>query len=184
MPQNGVIDQATGDLLRAGSCDFSNDGSLDPVTEAYRTDVPDVAFVRNDPEESVTEMHRWDGGAFILVPQPRLSLQGVQATRLKQLSLEASTYADQHYDTSAKISILALYSMARDGAPQKTNRMNYLKQSFTWGESIIAYYVQVAGQIMGAATVNDVNAVTWDLPGTLDASDPLISLAVAIQIPD
>ena len=30
---NGVIETTTGDLLRAGFCDFSGDGSFDPATE-------------------------------------------------------------------------------------------------------------------------------------------------------
>jgi hypothetical protein len=66
--KNGVIETATGDLLRAGYCDFENDGSFDPDTETYRTDVPDAARVRGD--DASTVMHRWTGSAWTLVDQP------------------------------------------------------------------------------------------------------------------
>lgn len=65
---NGVIDIATGDLLRVGFADFSADGSLDTETEAVRTDVPEPAYPRYFPGTS--QMHRWDGAQWTLVSQP------------------------------------------------------------------------------------------------------------------
>jgi hypothetical protein len=50
--QYGVIEKATGDLLRCGiGVDFENDGSFDPDTEEFRTDVPDNATARGVPHE-------------------------------------------------------------------------------------------------------------------------------------
>lgn len=65
---NGVIETATGDLLRFGNSDFENDGSFDAGTETYRTDVPAGAKVRCAEDE--TNMTRWNGSAWVEVAQP------------------------------------------------------------------------------------------------------------------
>jgi len=65
---NGVIEIATGDLLRGGFCDFENDGSFDSGTESYKTDIPHPCFVRGQEDEA--QMHRWNGSAWVLVDQP------------------------------------------------------------------------------------------------------------------
>jgi hypothetical protein len=61
---NGVIELSTGDLLRCGYYDFTNN----VVTEALRTDVPFPGKRRGALDE--TQMHRWDGAAWTLVAQP------------------------------------------------------------------------------------------------------------------
>ena len=66
--QKGIIETTSGDLCRAGFCDFENDGSYDNAVESYRTDVPFPAKVRGDRDE--TEMHRWNGSSWIEAPQP------------------------------------------------------------------------------------------------------------------
>ena len=65
---NGVHETATGDLLRAGFCDFLNDGSFDAATETYRTDVPEPAKVRY--HTGLATMHRWNGSAWVEITQP------------------------------------------------------------------------------------------------------------------
>lgn len=69
MNYNGVIENATGDLLRAGDCDFNNDGSFDPATETIRTDVPVPARARGDDVPD-NKMHRHTGSEWIEVDQP------------------------------------------------------------------------------------------------------------------
>ena len=64
----GVIETSTGDLLRAGYCDFVNDGSFNSGTETQRTDAPHPAKARGD--ERYANMHRWNGSAWIEVTQP------------------------------------------------------------------------------------------------------------------
>ena len=64
----GVIETSSGDLLRAGYCDFENDGSFDSGSETIRSDAPEPAKVRGDSDES--QMHRWNGSAWVLVAQP------------------------------------------------------------------------------------------------------------------
>lgn len=64
----GVIDDATGDLLRCGYSDFENDGSFDAVNESIRTDVPN--YGRRRGQEGLLKMDRWNGSAWIEVNQP------------------------------------------------------------------------------------------------------------------
>ena len=68
MNYNGVIETATGDLKRAGYCDFENDGSFDSGTETMRSDCPHPGKVKGDPQE--TNMTRWNGSAWVEVAQP------------------------------------------------------------------------------------------------------------------
>jgi len=65
--ENGVIQTATGDLLRAGFCDFENDGAFDSGTETYRTDIPIPSKIKGDTENSV--FHRWNGSAWVEISQ-------------------------------------------------------------------------------------------------------------------
>lgn len=64
----GVIETSTGDLKRAGYCDFSADGNFDGGTETQRTDCPQPAKTRGEAGQS--QMHRWNGSAWVLVAQP------------------------------------------------------------------------------------------------------------------
>jgi hypothetical protein len=68
MKQNGVVELSTGHLLRKGFCDFSQDGSLDPGTEAVRTDVP---FPADEVGKlGSANVDRWNGSSWDTVPQP------------------------------------------------------------------------------------------------------------------
>jgi hypothetical protein len=59
---NGVIKTSTGDLLRAGFCDFSLDSTFDAGTETYRTDVPEPAKILNNGFQH----HCWNGSVWVL----------------------------------------------------------------------------------------------------------------------
>ena len=66
--QNGVIETATGDLLRAGhNVDFENDGAFDAATETARSDVPFPSKCRGNEDDSM--MHRWTGTEWTEVTQ-------------------------------------------------------------------------------------------------------------------
>ena len=60
---NGVIEDATGDLLQCGYCTFSPG-----VGETQRTDCPHPGKRRGDTEE--TMMTRWTGTEWVEVAQP------------------------------------------------------------------------------------------------------------------
>jgi hypothetical protein len=61
---HGVIETVTGDLLRAGYCDFD----IDPATETLMDEVPIPCYYRGQFYE--TQMSRWTGTEWILVDQP------------------------------------------------------------------------------------------------------------------
>lgn len=63
----GVIDKSTGALLRAGFCDFENDGSFNSADEEAREDVPFPAKTQGDEDFNV--YHRWDGTKWVEVSQ-------------------------------------------------------------------------------------------------------------------
>ncbi len=65
MTMNGVIETVTGDLLRAGYCTFTTDGSFDESTETERTDVPFPCKVKDDEFEIY--YHRWTGTEWVEV---------------------------------------------------------------------------------------------------------------------
>jgi hypothetical protein len=65
---NGVIETATGDLLRWGFGDFATDGAFNSETETIRTDAPEPSKARGQHGEA--QMHRWNGSAWTLVAQP------------------------------------------------------------------------------------------------------------------
>ena len=58
---NGKIETTTGDLLEAGFSTF-----IAGAGETLRSDVPHPPKRRLDPNN--TEMHRWNGTSWILVP--------------------------------------------------------------------------------------------------------------------
>jgi len=60
---HGIIEDSTGDLLRAGFVAFAPGPG-----ESLRTDVPIPSYVRG--QSGVFQMSRWSGTQWILVPQP------------------------------------------------------------------------------------------------------------------
>lgn len=54
---NGVVETATGDLLRDGYCNFVNDGGFDAANETQIASPPVPTKIRGDEDE--TMMHRW-----------------------------------------------------------------------------------------------------------------------------
>jgi len=71
----GVIEDATGDLLRCGYIDFTADGMFDEDTESVRTDVPFPGKIRGDIREA--QMHRWGGASWSLVAQSFIGTDGI-----------------------------------------------------------------------------------------------------------
>jgi len=61
---NGVIETATGDLLRMGYCDFENDGSFDAGTQTYKTDIPEGSVRKKKNGGDYTN---WNGSAYVTI---------------------------------------------------------------------------------------------------------------------
>lgn len=64
----GKIEKSTGALLAAGFCDFKNDGSFDAATHEIIPNAPHPPKCKGQPGE--TTMDRWNGSAWVTVPQP------------------------------------------------------------------------------------------------------------------
>ena len=61
----GVINKATGDLIRCGYTDFENDGSFDSATEEIKTDCPEPGAINGN--EAGDPFDRWDGSDWVKV---------------------------------------------------------------------------------------------------------------------
>lgn len=59
---NGVIETATGVLLRKGFCDFTNDGSFDSTNETERIDVTYEAVCKKN--NTTGEYAKWNGSSW------------------------------------------------------------------------------------------------------------------------
>jgi len=88
--QNGVIETATGDLLRAApGVDFTTDGSFDSDIETFKTDVPFPANVRpnNVQEYESVQFYNFDGNTWNLkqltpiAGLPKNYVNGLELTR-------------------------------------------------------------------------------------------------------
>lgn len=68
MTYNGVIEDSTGDLLRAGYTDF-----VAGTGETIKTNVPNPGKIRDTrPGRMFPKMHRWTGSAWEEVNQPAI----------------------------------------------------------------------------------------------------------------
>lgn len=169
---NGVILTATGDLLRAGFCDFSTDGLFDNATESYRTDVPEPAVTRC---ETSAEFHRWTGAAWEVVSELALA----KSNKIQVLDLAVRNYVYAHYEAHRQTTFSILMSEAiKHGFD---NRYAYISSAFDWAQNgPIGYYYVKAYEINAQTTVADVKAVSWDLHAAFDASDPVVTIYQAI----
>lgn len=81
--KKGVIEDATGDLLRYGYGDFTAGSG-----ETVRTDVPTPSYRRGDL--TATQMSRWTGAVWTLVDQPSRTPQIVTLADGDPVSLDPS----------------------------------------------------------------------------------------------
>jgi hypothetical protein len=65
----------------------------------------------------------------------------------------------------------------------KTNRFNYLKQLWTWTQTVLVYNINSIVAISQLTTVAEVNAFEFDLDANI-AAFPDVNMFVAIQITD
>lgn len=172
MNQNGVIETATGDLLRAGFCDFQNDGSFDSSKESYRTDVPFPAQPR-----SGVEWHRWDGNAWIMVSD----LMVTKKERLYELRTLVTEYIGSHYDSGAQNTLNALWI---EGISKGwTNRKAKVQSVMDWVNTVLAYFYAQKDAILSAGNPEQLETISSDF-SQFDAVDPLVTVQSVMAAQD
>lgn len=65
---NGVIETATGFLLKSGFCDFSLGTPFDPLLETYKTNIPYPSKIKGQVGETL--ISKWTGATWVEVAQP------------------------------------------------------------------------------------------------------------------
>lgn len=172
MTQNGVIEKATGDLLRAGFCDFSSDGAFDASVEECRSDVPFPAVSRGN-----AAWHRWTGSAWILVSDLLVS----KKQRLGALKTEVTEYINAHYDPGQQNTLNALWI---EGISKNwPNRKAAVQSVMDWVGAVLAHFYQKKEELFAAPDQAALDAVQADF-SQFDVADPDVSIQTVIGITD
>ena len=172
MTQNGVIEIATGDLLRAGFCDFSSDGAFDSSKEECRTDVPFPAVSRGSGS-----WHRWNGSAWVVVSDLTVS----KKVRILELKTAITEYIGAHYDSGQQNTLNALWI---EGISKSwPNRKAKVQLVMDWVNSVLTYFYQKKDAIVAAADQAALDAINVDFL-QFDASDPEVTIQDVISIQD
>ena len=90
MPQSGIIETASGDLLVAGfitKAAFEADGFYDPLIHTVREDVPVPAMRRGD--RSQANMHRWISPDWTEVAQPTVIVYPSRVVGMTEIQRDA-----------------------------------------------------------------------------------------------
>lgn len=172
MTQNGVIEIATGDLLRAGFCDFTVDGTFDASKEEYRTDVPFPAISRGNGS-----WHRWDGKAWVMVADLLVAKKG----RLSAMKTEVTEYINSHYDPGQQNTLNALWieGISKGWA----NRKASVQSVMDWVSAVLAYFYEKKDAIFAAGDQEKLDAIEVDFQ-QFDGADPGVTIQSLIGITD
>jgi hypothetical protein len=93
---------------------------------------------------------------------------------------ECRAYIHSHYDQArqASLTILMVEGLAL-GYPE---RLAYLGKALDWIKSVIGYYYEVKDSIDAQDSAEGVEAISWDMAGKFDQTDPLVTIREAVQI--
>lgn len=102
----------------------------------------------------------------------------------KQGNIALFTKATQDWVTSkyildVRFNLMAIYNIA--DPVLNLNRRNYIKQIFTWAQSVVAYCITYNGTVNALTDANTVFNTTWDFT-QVAVPDPHISSAGALAI--
>jgi hypothetical protein len=98
---NGVIETATGVLLRKGFCDFTNDGSFDSANETERVDVTYTAACKKN--DDTADHEKWNGVSWeTVVETAPEKLVGYKKKRKKKIDVKTSKLISNGFTHNGK----------------------------------------------------------------------------------
>lgn len=104
-----------------------------------------------------------------------------QAQHLEGLKAAVNQYGESRYSEVDEMRLKHAYNRAKSEG--MTNRAAYCKQVLDWEDALFAEYAARQSQIQGAATHDEVFAVSLDF-SSFDATDPLATVVGAKSIAD
>lgn len=154
---NGVIEIATGDLIRAGGVDFTLEPGFDELTEAQRTEVPVPACIR---KYLAYEWHRWTGTVWEL----HFDLRGYKDHKKHQI--------DQN---SKYLIVNSGYDYVAGGVRLSTSEVAQKNMLFLFAMSVVTRLRDELG-IVDAYINAAANALSW--PYSLSTDDENVEYMV------
>lgn len=94
---------------------------------------------------------------------------------------ETVNFINARYSLDRQLSLSVLRDDAR--ADGLTNRFDYISQVLAWTNAVLYYHFTKQTEIYSTTTHEELDAITWDFTD-LSASDPLVSIEVAMGIMD
>ncbi len=108
-------------------------------------------------------------------------LTAAKATRAALLQDAVNTFLDSYYPFLVRVQMMNIFTLAMFDS--KTNRAAYLRTGIDWFLSVTVYALNRAAFINSRTTIEDVNAVTWDIGGNVSAA-PSLTVGAALTISD
>lgn len=106
------------------------------------------------------------------------TLTELKTQKILKLTEECKGYIETHYEDHRQRTFTFLY------ANGLTNRKAYIQEVWDWIDDVFTEYYSKKADIIAAADESALNAITWDLPTSFDASDPLKTIEAARTIVD
>jgi len=109
-------------------------------------------------------------------------IDAIVASKVQQIDDGIASYIEVHYPSRRMLMLLMLSIEATDSS--YANRKAYLAPLMAWIKSISVYFYTRRAELEAITTIRAVEAYTWDLAGTFDATDPEVTIEAAAAITD
>lgn len=147
----------------------------DIENEAENSSTP-IVFTRvTDGFEVITR----DVSLFEPIYSKIRELVSAKIAHLTAIKNQIDTTLAAHYPVTDLLSLTRLYSKSLN--EQLTERSAYLEQLSDWTDQLYGFFYTARTQVIAAATVDDVYAVTIDLTAW-EAADPQVTYEAAMAI--
>ncbi len=113
--------------------------------------------------------------------KPPETLAEAIARRIAEMELLTKQFIESKVSQESQMAFSMLMMMAH--IDSQTNRFNYLKQLWTWTQTVLLYNINSIVAVSQMATVAEVNAFQFDLDANI-AAFPNVDMFTAIQITD